>query len=108
MDHRTRMKFVIDSLLEQRSPRAEGAGPTPTPAMNCMVTLRGGMQLDGVLTLRDGKTYDISTLKMATPAAKRTPTGGQVNVMVEHHFDYDDVMAVSIVHEVEPSRIVQG
>lgn len=109
--HRDRIRKIIRTLFTEHAPAAEGSGPTPAPAIECVLRLRGGAQMQGVLAeVRNDHDDQFDTLKLAMPSMVPHPDHPQnqrlaQKVIAEHFFDYDDVECIVMLRPVDPSLV---
>ncbi len=88
--HRDRMRALVTKLLAE-APKLEDAAPDDIGAIDCQIILKGGYQARGALKPSD----DGEMLRFLTIGKVNTERGVKV-VSMEHHFDFDDLMAVII------------
>lgn len=106
----SQMKKLIDHLLCESAPLHGNAlaqtiwesipGNLPRPMLlECQIVLKGGYAMAGVLT-----TTPEDTLRLLAPGKK----AGGGEVMVDHYFDYDDVLTIAIGREIpRPSSLIR-
>lgn len=87
-----RIRSLVQRLIN--SPKQQGPVDPQAKAMSCQVLLKSGYQAQGALS-----TTDEGTLRLLMPAG--SPNGP---VLAEHFFDYSEVEAVIVVHDVPQEK----
>lgn len=96
------MKTLINRLLQEATSLESSIPATIRDAslfLECQVVLKGGYAMAGVLT-----TTPEDTLRLLAPGKK----AGGGEVMIDHYFDYDDVLTIAIGREIpRPSSLIR-
>lgn len=98
---RSRKKQMIQRLFDE----SKDSTPGQSPAIECHVTLASGGQISGALSVTGSDADDGTTLRMLTAARDER----NMPVLIEHFFDFDQVLIVSVRREVTATpRIVRS
>lgn len=106
---RIHIEKIVHRLLLDNTPPAEGSGPTPAPAMECVIRTKSGYQMQGVLAKHTARgEYD--ELKMAMVVMEPHPEYPQdprraKKAIAEHYFGYDDIECIILVKHMDPKLV---
>jgi hypothetical protein len=97
------MRETVERLFAE-APKLTNTDGSPqdgqAPAMECMVMMRSGAVISGVMSVtKDG------ALRMLTQGTRNSNGSRQVPILVEQFFDFSDVMMVAVERQVTASPL---